>query len=62
VHARLLVEPAAATALAGALRLGADTGGRIGDVGVVLTGGNVEPGLVAALLAAHDSRNHAGAA
>lgn len=48
VHARLLVEPAAATALAGALRLAAD--GRARDIGVLLSGGNVETSLVASLL------------
>ncbi|TDD94235.1 threonine ammonia-lyase [Actinomadura rubrisoli] len=50
VHARLLVEPAAATALAAALRLPAP---RPAAVGVLLSGGNVEPGLVASLLAGH---------
>lgn len=48
VHARLLVEPAAATALAGALRLAAD--GRARDIGVLLSGGNVETSLVASVL------------
>ncbi|MFD9499454.1 threonine/serine dehydratase [Streptomyces sp. NPDC060035] len=48
VHARLLVEPAAATALAGALRLAAD--GRARDIGVLISGGNVETSLVASLL------------
>jgi threo-3-hydroxy-L-aspartate ammonia-lyase len=47
--ARLLVEPAAATALAVAMRQPA---GRYRDIGVLLSGGNVEPALVAALLAA----------
>lgn len=45
---RLLVEPAAATAVAAALRI-AWRGGRT-DVGVLLSGGNVEPSLVASLL------------
>ena len=54
-HARLLVEPAAATALAAALRLGrADD--EIHDIGVVLTGGNVEAELVARTLAEHAGR------
>ncbi|MFI6644609.1 threonine/serine dehydratase [Streptomyces sp. NPDC050504] len=48
VHARLVVEPAAATAVAGALRLAAD--GRARDIGVLVSGGNVEPRLVASLL------------
>jgi threo-3-hydroxy-L-aspartate ammonia-lyase len=51
IHARLLVEPAAATALAAALQLAADSHGRASDIGVLLTGGNVEPGLVSSLLA-----------
>jgi threonine dehydratase len=51
LHARLLVEPAAATALAGALTLLAETGNEARDVGVLLTGGNVDPALVARLLA-----------
>jgi threonine dehydratase len=45
---RLLVEPAAATAVAAALRV---SGQGRGDIGVLLSGGNVEPDLVAALLA-----------
>ncbi|MER5883784.1 pyridoxal-phosphate dependent enzyme [Streptomyces sp. NPDC001941] len=48
--ARLLVEPAAATALAGALAHAAGAG-RGTDIGVLLSGGNVEPALVATLLA-----------
>ncbi|MGA4844504.1 threonine ammonia-lyase [Streptomyces sp. G45] len=48
VHARLLVEPAAATAVAGALRLAAE--GRARDIGVLVSGGNAEPSLVASLL------------
>nr|BFD94155.1 pyridoxal-phosphate dependent enzyme [Kitasatospora sp. Xyl93] len=48
LHARLVVEPAAATALAAALAHAAEYGG---DVGVLLSGGNVEPGLIASLLA-----------
>ncbi|WP_329224129.1 threonine ammonia-lyase [Streptomyces canus] len=46
--ARLLVEPAAATALAGALRVAAT--GRARDIGVLISGGNVETSLVASLL------------
>jgi threo-3-hydroxy-L-aspartate ammonia-lyase len=50
VRARLLIEPAAAAALAAALRLAA---GRFqgGDLGVLLSGGNVSAGLVASVLA-----------
>jgi threonine dehydratase len=55
LHARLLVEPAAATALAGALALLAETGNEARDVGVLLTGGNVDPALVVRLLAERDS-------
>jgi threonine dehydratase len=47
-RARLLVEPAAATALAGALRVAAD--GRARDIGVLVSGSNVEMDLVASLL------------
>jgi len=52
VHARLVIEPAAATALAAAISRGAEHGA---DVGVLLSGGNVEPALVASLLAAWES-------
>lgn len=45
---RLLVEPAAATAVAAALRV---AGRGRGDIGVLLSGGNVEPDLVSGLLA-----------
>ncbi|MBP2048326.1 threonine dehydratase [Streptomyces griseochromogenes] len=48
VHARLLIEPAAATAVAGALRLAAD--GQARDIGVLVSGGNVDTSLVASLL------------
>ncbi|MGC5287034.1 threonine ammonia-lyase [Micromonospora sp. DT231] len=47
---RVLAEPSGAAGLAGALRLGPGAG-RLRTVGVVLTGGNVEPALVARLLA-----------
>ncbi len=52
-HAKLLVEPSGAAGLAGALRIAAT--GRHRTVGVLLTGGNVEPSVVARLLstAAH---------
>lgn len=46
-HAKLLIEPSAAAALAGALRLAGD---RPGDVGVILTGGNVDPAVVSSVL------------
>ncbi|MEV7116693.1 threonine ammonia-lyase [Streptomyces anulatus] len=48
LHARLVIEPAAATALAAALSHAAEYGG---EVGVLLSGGNIEPSLVAAVLA-----------
>ncbi|MFC3578475.1 threonine/serine dehydratase [Streptomyces yaanensis] len=51
LHARLLIEPAAATALAAALDHAAGFGA---DVGVVLTGGNVEADLVTSLLSRPD--------
>jgi threonine dehydratase len=51
MHARLLVEPAAATALAAALRLSARSGGRCRDIGVLLSGGNVDLSVVTRLLA-----------
>ncbi|MFE5097493.1 pyridoxal-phosphate dependent enzyme [Streptomyces sp. NPDC056638] len=47
LRARLVIEPAAATALAAAL---SHATGSSTDIGVLLTGGNVEPGLVASLL------------
>ncbi|MBT2400071.1 pyridoxal-phosphate dependent enzyme [Streptomyces sp. ISL-100] len=50
LHSRLVIEPAAATALAAALSHAADCGT---DVGVLLSGGNVEPGLVTSLLTDH---------
>ncbi|GCB53299.1 threonine/serine dehydratase [Streptomyces sp. NL15-2K] len=54
--ARLLVEPAAATALAAALRIARASRGRLTDIGVLLSGGNVEHTLVAALLAEYRAR------
>lgn len=47
-HAKILVEPSGAAGLAGALRIAAT--GRYRTVGVVLTGGNVEPSTVARLV------------
>ena len=49
LHAKVLVEPSGAAALAGALK-GTLQGRR---VGVILSGGNVEPALVGELLARH---------
>ncbi|GAA2157725.1 pyridoxal-phosphate dependent enzyme [Kitasatospora kazusensis] len=49
-HARLLIEPAAATALAAALRLAVAPRWQGRNIGVLLSGGNVEESLVAALL------------
>ncbi|WP_329101120.1 threonine/serine dehydratase [Micromonospora sp. NBC_01699] len=57
LHARLVVEPAAATALAGAVRYAE---GRRIEVGVLLTGGNVEPDLLASLLAESRPTSTAG--
>ena len=48
-EAALLIEPSAAAALAGALTLAAT--GAFTDIGVILTGGNVEPSVLARLLA-----------
>jgi threonine dehydratase len=50
VHTRMLVEPSAAAALAGALAWVAGSEAEVRDVGVVLTGGNVDPALVTRLL------------
>lgn len=50
-HTGMVVEPSAAAALAGALRL-ADSG-RAARIGVLLTGGNVDASVVAGLLARH---------
>ncbi|MGW0885872.1 threonine ammonia-lyase [Streptomyces sp. NPDC002671] len=47
LHARLVIEPAAATALAAALEHASHHGA---DIGVLLSGGNVEPSLAASLL------------
>jgi threonine dehydratase len=48
LEARLVVEPSAGAALAGALQIAAT--GRFQDVGVLLTGGNTEIGLLSRLL------------
>lgn len=53
LEARLLVEPAAATALAAALRLAALPRWRGRDIGVLLSGGNVDDTLVSVLLTRH---------
>lgn len=52
LQARLVVEPAAAVALAAALEHGAAHGA---DVGVLLSGGNIDPSLVSSLLAQEDT-------
>ncbi|GAA5189827.1 threonine/serine dehydratase [Rugosimonospora acidiphila] len=49
LHLKLLVEPSAAAGLAGALAVAAADGHS--TIGVVLTGGNIEPGLLARLTA-----------
>jgi threonine dehydratase len=57
-----LVEPAAATAVASALRLAQREPSLRGrDIGVLLSGGNVEPSLVARLLARYGAAESAGA-
>jgi threonine dehydratase len=48
-HTKLLVEPSGAAGLAGALAVAA--AGSFKNIGVVLTGGNVEPTLIAQLIA-----------
>jgi threonine dehydratase len=52
-HTKLLIEPSGAAGLAGALRVaGAGSlAGPFDDVGVVLTGGNAEPAVIAGLVA-----------
>ncbi|HEY8472729.1 MAG TPA: pyridoxal-phosphate dependent enzyme [Natronosporangium sp.] len=50
-HTALLLEPAAAAGLAGAFRLAA--AGAFHQIGVVLTGGNIEPAGLARLLTEH---------
>jgi threonine dehydratase/uncharacterized membrane protein YcfT len=59
-HAKLLVEPSAAAGLAGALRVAADHPEH--TVGVVLTGGNVEPELVARLVSQYSTQTLEGTA
>jgi threonine dehydratase len=48
--ARLVVEPAAATALAAAWDVALAEPGRYRNIGVLLSGGNVEPGLLGSVL------------
>ena len=50
-QAKLLVEPSGAAGLAGALRVAMN--GSFGDIGVILTGGNVEPSQIAQLVDAY---------
>lgn len=52
-HTNLLVEPSAAAALAGALRLAAAHS--FTNIGVLLTGGNVEPSVLSRLVAGYDA-------
>jgi threonine dehydratase len=59
-HAKLLVEPSGAASLAGALRVAAASPFR--DIGVVLTGGNVERSRIAQLIEEYGSADRAGAA
>lgn len=56
LKARLLIEPAAATALAVALRLAREPRWR--DIGVLVSGGNVDARLVSALLAQYVERTN----
>jgi threonine dehydratase len=58
LHAKLLVEPSAAAGLAGAFEVAST--GSCGDVGVVLTGGNVEPELIARLITEHGAASEWG--
>ncbi|MFE0208302.1 threonine/serine dehydratase [Streptomyces sp. NPDC058985] len=53
LDARLLIEPAAATALAAALEYAS---GPVSDVGVLLSGGNVDPSLVRSIMAGRGGR------
>jgi threonine dehydratase len=62
-HTKLLAEPSGAAGLAGALRIAQNVS--FDNVGVVLTGGNVEPALIAQLIARYGSSAtapHPGAA
>jgi threonine dehydratase len=54
-YTRLLIEPAAAAALAGALIIAAR--GEARNIGVILTGGNARMDLVASLLSQHSKSN-----
>jgi threonine dehydratase len=56
--AKVLVEPSGAAGIAGALRLAAT--GRFDDIGVVLTGGNLEPSRLAALVEEYGAAVSAG--
>jgi threonine dehydratase len=53
IEGKLLVEPSAAVALAGAIEL--SRRGRFSDIGVLLTGGNIEAGFLYQLAARHKS-------
>lgn len=53
--ARLAVEPAAATALAAARALALAEPGRYKNIGVLLSGGNLDPGLLGSVLADADT-------
>jgi threonine dehydratase len=54
LHLKLLAEPSGAAALAGALRIAATGAHR--TIGLVLTGGNIEPELIARLAAPGSGR------
>jgi threonine dehydratase len=51
LHAKLVVEPSGAAALAGALQLAATS--PMDNIGVLLTGGNIDPALLCQILADH---------
>jgi threonine dehydratase len=55
LYARLVVEPSGAAALAGALQLAATT--PMENIGVLLTGGNIDPALLARLVAEDNSES-----
>ena len=55
MHGRLLIEPAAAVALAAALRPAISSTEPRNGIGVILTGGNIEASLVASILAEYGS-------
>lgn len=57
MYGKMLVEPAAATALAVAIRLKRDGKKPRKDIGVIITGGNVESSLLMSVLASHGANS-----